>query len=148
MKNTLLTSFVLSLTLALSSGANAADTKDIIKHRVAVMEAIGGHFGATLSSMKDMRQFDGNQVFHAESVARLAKIAVDTFPAGSGDGKTKALPEIWEKPDAFTKAMDDFVAKAEEFAVAAKANDMKAYGGAAKALGQSCKGCHDDFKGK
>ena len=146
MKNTVLSSVALSLTLVMANGAYASDTKTIIKHREAVMEAVGGHFGAAFSTMRGMEQFDGNHVFHAESVARLAKIAVDIFPAGSGEGKTKALPAIWEKPEAFAKAMDDFVLKADAFAAAAKADDRKAYAAAAKELGGSCKGCHDDFK--
>ena len=148
MNKTLFTPVLLAILLALTSTANAANNKDIIKHRQAVMAAVGGHFGSALASMRGMPQFEDNHAFHAESLVRLAKISADTFPAGSGDGKTKSLPAIWEKPEAFSKAMDDFIAQAEKFAVAAKADDAKAYGAAAKGLGQSCKGCHDDFKEK
>ncbi len=131
--------------IALSSSPSFADTKAIIKHRQGVMEAIGGHFGATYASMRDMEQFAENRQFHAESVAKLAKIAAKTFPTGSGEGKTEALPAIWEKPERFQAAMDDFLLKADEFA-AASTKDLGSLAAAAKALGQSCKGCHDDFR--
>lgn len=147
MKITTLTS-VLLCSLLVATGAQAASNKSVIKHRQGIMEAIGGHFSAAFSSMRGMEQFDGNQSFHAESVARLAKISVDVFPAGSGDGKTKASAAIWEKPEAFRKAMDKFLLKADEFAAASKSNDIKTYAAAAKALGGTCKGCHDDFKEK
>ena len=147
MKITTLTSILLCATLA-SSGVTAANNKSVIKHRQAVMEAIGGHFGAAFSTMRGMEQFDENQTFHAEAVARLAKISAKTYPAGSGEGKTKASAAIWENPEDFQKAMDKFLLKADEFAAAAKTKDLKVYGAAAKALGGSCKGCHDDFKEK
>ena len=147
MKKTITASLLLS-TLALSGTLHAADNEAVIKHRVGVMEAIGGHFGAAFSSMRGMPQFNSNQVFHAESVARLATIAKDIFPEGSDKGKTKAKAAIWEQPEDFNKLMDDFILKAEAFATAAKANDLKAYGAAAKDLGGACKACHDDFKKK
>lgn len=126
----------------------AADNKAVIKHRHGVMEAIGGHFSAALATMGGPEQFQGNHVFHAESLARLAKISVDIFPAGSDKGKTKAKSAIWEQPEEFAAAMDKFLLKADEFASASASGDLKAYGAAAKALGGSCKGCHDDFKKK
>ncbi|MGK0499563.1 MAG: cytochrome c556 [Oceanicoccus sp.] len=144
----IMTIAAVSLMLATSPLTVADNTKMVIKHRQGVMEAIGGHFGAAFSSMRGMDQFNTNQVFHAESLAALAKISADTFPAGSGDGKTKASADIWEKPEEFKKAMDEFVAKANTFAAASKADDLAAYGEAAKALGKSCKGCHDNFKEK
>ncbi|ARN75913.1 c-type cytochrome [Oceanicoccus sagamiensis] len=147
MKIKTLTSVLLCAALA-STAATAANNKSVIKHRQAVMAAIGGHFGAAFSTMRGMEQFDENQIFHADAVARLAKISAKTYPAGSGEGKTKAKAEIWDKPEDFQKAMDEFVVKADEFAAAAKTKDLKVYGAAAKALGGSCKGCHDDFKAK
>ena len=139
---------VVLCSLLTTATVQAADNKAVIKHRQGVMEAIGGHFTAAYSSMGGMPAFNGNQVFHAESVARLAKIAVDVFPAGSGDGKTKAKSDVWDQPEDFKKAMDKFVTAADEFASASKSGDMAAYGAATKALGGSCKGCHDDFKDK
>lgn len=139
---------IIVCTVLASGGAFAADNKSIIKHRQGIMEAIGGHFTAAYSSMGGMPAFNANQTFHAESVARLSKIAVDVFPAGSGDGKTKAKAEIWSNPEGFKKAMDKFVMAAEDFAAASKSGDMASYGAATKALGGSCKNCHDDFKDK
>ncbi|MFA7553285.1 MAG: cytochrome c [Spongiibacteraceae bacterium] len=141
-------SAILLSTLLLSSQADAADNKSIIKHRQGIMGAISGHFSASMSSLRGMEQFNDNQVFHAESIARLAKISKESFPAGSGDGKTKAREEIWENSEGFAKEMDDFIAKADLFASAVKSGDQASFGKTAKALGQSCKSCHDDFKAK
>ncbi|GAB3099159.1 cytochrome c [Pseudomaricurvus hydrocarbonicus] len=124
----------------------SADVESQIKHREATMEAIGGHFSSVFATLKSPEALGDENQFHAESIARLARIAVERFPEGSGDGETDALPAIWEKPEEFKKAMDAFVTKADAFAVASKSGDLKSFAGAAKELGGTCKGCHDDFK--
>ncbi|MDY0006727.1 MAG: cytochrome c [Spongiibacteraceae bacterium] len=116
----------------------------VINHRKGVMEALGGHFGASLAIVKGESQFAGDRAFHADSIARLAKIAVDSYPEGSGTGKTKAKPEIWTQPAKFDEAMQTFVDAAQ--ALAAAGDDNKAYMASFKSLGESCKGCHDAFK--
>ena len=133
--------------LLITPVASADDNKSIIKHREAIMEGIAGHFSAAYVTLKGMDDFKANRQFHAESLARLAKIAPQTFPKGSGDGKTEALAAVWEKPEAFKEAMDTFITRADEFAIAST-QDEKSFGAAANALGKSCKGCHDDFKSK
>jgi cytochrome c556 len=42
--------------------------------------------------------------------------------------------------------MDQFVAAANQMAVAAESGDMGQVGPAMQALGKSCKGCHDDYR--
>ena len=131
---------------SLSGTAVYADNKSIIKHRQAVMAAIGGHTNALFLIAKGLDQFAGDRVMHAENLAALAKVSADTFPEGSSGGKTRSKPNIWTDKDEFKRMMDDFIVKADALSVAAKGQDSKAYGVALKALGGSCKSCHDDFK--
>lgn len=132
--------------ITLSSPGIAADSKAQIEHRKAIMEGTAGHLSAIFSTLKDPGKFAENFQFHAESLAVLAEIAVDTFPEGSGEGKTKASPDIWKKPDEFQQAMDKFLDKTEALVAAAKTEDISTLAAAAKEVGGSCKGCHDDFK--
>lgn len=129
-----------------STTTQAADVKAQIKHREATMEAIAGHFTAIMSTMKDPGEFAQDYQFHAESIARLSRIAAKTFPEGSDKGKTHAKSEIWDNPEKFKEAMETFQTRADAFADASKGDDPKAFAMAAKNLGGSCKGCHDDFK--
>jgi cytochrome c556 len=50
------------------------------------------------------------------------------FPKGSGPeaGKTRALPEIWSKPEDFTAAQKMFSDRAPKLLAAAKAKDVAA----------------------
>ncbi len=70
------------------------------------------------------------------------------FPAGSGPdaGKTRALPEIWKKPDDFTAAQKMFTDRAPKLLAAIKAKDTPGVQAAFKELGGACKNCHDTFR--
>ena len=70
------------------------------------------------------------------------------FPKGTGPeaGKTRALPEIWSKPDDFTAAQKLFTDKVGPLAAAVKARDVDAIGKAFREVGGSCKNCHDSFR--
>ncbi len=139
---------IVSLAMAsvVSISASAADVKSQIEHRQAIMEAIGGHFSAVFSTLKGPASEAANHQFHAETIARLAHMSRDVFPEGSDKGKTEAKADIWDKPDAFQEALDTFVTRADAFAAASKTGDRGELAKAAKNLGGSCKGCHDDFK--
>jgi cytochrome c556 len=68
------------------------------------------------------------------------------FPAGSHQGKTAALPVIWER-----KA--DFDARATKLAQDAKAaqtgiTDQASLQAAVQRVGQNCGGCHETYRRK
>ncbi|MBD3647221.1 MAG: cytochrome c, partial [Pseudomonadales bacterium] len=83
---------------------------------------------------------------HADAIADLAEVVPHCFPEGSGEGKTEALPVIWEEPEAFKQTMDDFVSAARGISEAAATGEMSEIGPAIDKLGQACKGCHDDYR--
>jgi cytochrome c556 len=71
------------------------------------------------------------------------------FPAGSGPQpglKTAAKPEIWTKPAEFQAAQIQLARAADGFQSAAAGGNVDAIRTAARALGGSCKNCHDQFR--
>jgi cytochrome c556 len=112
------------------------------KYREGVMRTVGGHMSSLAAILRGQIHLDNLQ-YHARGMADLAKIVPDVFPDGSGVSKSEALPSVWEKPDEFKAAMEKFVKAANDMSAAAQGGDMSAIGPAMKALGQSCKGCHD-----
>ena len=137
--------FILVLSIVMFGNALYADSGAEIKYRESVMEVVGGHMhsiGAILKGRVHMSDLN----FHAQGMKRIATIVPHVFPAGSSEGKTEALASIWEKPVEFQAAVDKFVDAANGMALATEAGDMAAVGPAVRALGGSCKGCHDDFK--
>ena len=105
--------------------ANSADAK-AIKAAVAAKD-----YTAVETKAKDI-------------MGRAEQIAL--FPKGSQTGKTRAKPEIWEKPDNFVKTAKHLGETAGELAAAAKSGDDAAVEAKFKALSDTCGSCHKTFR--
>ena len=70
------------------------------------------------------------------------------FPAGTGPeaGKTRALAEIWARPEDFKAAQKVFSDAAPKLLAAANASDLNAVKSTYGDLGKACKNCHDTFR--
>ena len=70
------------------------------------------------------------------------------FPKGTGPeaGKTRALPEIWSKPDDFAAATKMLEERAPNVLAAVKTKDADAVNKSVRELGGACKNCHDNFR--
>lgn len=83
----------------------------------------------------------------ADTLKQLAAEPFNHFPANSISGKSRAKPEIWSQPAKFQADKDAFLKAVSELNLAAHRGDLavikKNYG----AVAQSCKSCHDAFRG-
>ena len=69
------------------------------------------------------------------------------FPEGTQTGRdTKAKKEIWSDRAGFEKAAAAMVVAAERLGDAAKSGDKAAFAAAFQTVGQSCGGCHRNYK--
>ena len=129
------------LTLLLASSATLAD-EGAADYRHHTMEAIGGHTTAVFDILQGKVPHQAHLAAHASAIAEMAAIAHTLFPEGSIGGHAKAA--IWEQPEVFAERIKAFQEAAPAFRDAiVGGGDI---GPAAQALGQACKGCHDDFK--
>ncbi|MEO5586553.1 MAG: cytochrome c [Novosphingobium sp.] len=86
----------------------------------------------------------------AQTLATFAPQVNRWFPRGSGKetgAKTGALPAIWQQTPRFNASAAQFVAAATGLQRAAATGDAARVRAAFPAVGASCKGCHDTFKG-
>lgn len=135
-----------ALAAVLAPASPAVAKEPIADYRHAIMEAIGGHTGALKEIITGKVPFEASARVHAEALAALAKMSEPLFPPGSGKD-SHARPEIWEKPEAFAKAMAAFQRAAADLGGQAGAAPA-AMAPAFEALVKSCKNCHDDFRKK
>lgn len=126
------------LPLAAQSGE-----EDIIKYRRNVMKAVAGHMGASGAIVQGKVNYKGDLADHAKALQALMRDIPGLFPKDSDFGETNALDAVWSKRAEFDKRAKDAGAKAAAFAKAAQGGDA---GAAFKALGETCKGCHKDFR--
>ena len=82
----------------------------------------------------------------AKDIMGTAEKVPSLFPKGSTQGKTKAKPEIWAKPDEFSRDAKNLAKAASELADAAKAGDEAAVTAKVKAVGDACGNCHKAFR--
>jgi cytochrome c556 len=142
--STLPTLFLL-LALAMPAGAETS-AENAIKYRHAVMDAMAGHtsaFSMIAFGMVDHPEFLQS---HANALADAGAQLKILFPEGSGEGETDALPAIWEEPEKFAASIEEAEKATAALSDAAASGDRKAIVGAFKALGQSCKGCHESYR--
>jgi cytochrome c556 len=139
--------FVIASVLAVAAAGTALAQGSAIEQRQALFKEMGKATGPVGAMLQGKAPFDAAPVKAA--LALYADHAVklkDLFPADSKEGKTEALPAIWEKNAEFLAIFDKL--KADSDAAAAAITDeatFKAEMG--KVLG-NCGACHDSFRVK
>lgn len=148
---TLIAGASLALSALAQQAAPPAPGTQAINVRKAVFTLIGSGFKPVGEVLQGHAAYDADTVQKsAARVAFLAQYLNDVFPDNSSSGDTKARPEIWTNRADFDKRVKDFqdhtaalvqVAQSEK-----SANDT--FKTAAAAVGQDCKGCHENYKVK
>ena len=123
-----------------------------IEARQAVMKLYGYHIGILSAMAKGKMDYDADLASEvANNLLAVNSLGQSTlWPQGSDDAnpenaENRALPAIWEtypKVAEKGKALNEAVV-----AMAAEAgNGLDALKGSIGAVGEGCKGCHDDFR--
>jgi cytochrome c556 len=132
------------------AGALLADasTKDLMKARHDHYHKLGDAFKKVRDEVRGS-QPDMAGVRHAAQFINDASVNQGKwFPAGTGPdaGKTRALAEIWSRPQEFEAAQKAFSNAAPKLLAAANANDAGAVKKQFGEVGKACKNCHDTFR--
>ena len=134
------------------SGASAADDPaKVIGYRQAVMKGLAAHITAVAMVAKGEVSYAGHVAGHAQSMAALAKLIPEVFPAGSEKAEgveTEAKPEVWKEWDKFAAAAKTLEEQSAKLAEVAAGGDVAAIGAQLGEVGKACGGCHDPFRVK
>ncbi len=137
--------------LALSAPASAqfAKPEDAIKYRQSAFSVMGTHFGRVGAMANGKAPFDAKAAAeNAAVVAEMAKLPWAAFGPGTGEGKSKAMAEIWTEQAKFKEGADKLVAESAKLEAAAKTGNLDALKTAFAATAGTCKSCHDSFRNK
>jgi len=150
----------LSVCVALTLGAGAgyatsvlaqAKPEQMVKQRQAAMTLQGKYFGPLNGMATGKAPFNKDiAIRDAGYLEVLSNMAWDGFDPSTKDttAKTRALPAIYENDAKFKEYQDHFKTGATKLLAAAKAGDEGEFKAAAKQVGQSCGGCHKEFRAK
>ena len=126
----------------------AQSARDLQKARHDHYHELGDAF----KTVRDLTRADAPDMAKIQAAAQIINEAsIDQgrwFPAGTGPeaGKTRALAEIWKRPQDFTAAQKVFSDAAPKLLAAANAKDVNAVKSTYGELGKACKNCHDTFR--
>jgi cytochrome c556 len=136
---TVIASVFLSMTSVAHEGATGVikERMDRFKQNKEAMKKIKGNLSddAALIAQK------------ASEIEAWANEMVNFFPEGSNQAPSEALPIIWKEFDRFTElANANAKAAANLKTLAQSGADTNTLINGFKALGKTCKDCHNDFK--
>jgi cytochrome c556 len=128
-------------------GVTAWAADDIIKTREADMKEMGKSLKA-IKGIIDSGGSAADVVAPANKIAEVAGLIPSLFPKGSDQGKTGALPAIWENWDDFTKHADSLKNEATMLASAGQSGDLATVRAQFDKTAKECGACHKDFRKK
>jgi cytochrome c556 len=146
---------VLAITLgALATSAGAEmKVEDAIKFRQSGYAFMAWNMGKIKAQViENPASFNKDQVqAAANAIAAIANSGMGAlYVPGSDQGKgwadTRVKPELFQKGDEVKKAATAFNKEANELAKVAAGGDVAAIAAQFGKVGQTCKGCHDDFR--
>lgn len=137
-----------AVTLAATLAVAAPPAATTIATRQANFKKIGG----AMKTIKDELGGSADKakmLAAAKTIAATGRVQGQLFPAGTGPSsgvETDALPAIWTSRATFDAGMKKMVAEADKLVAVAGSGDSAAVGAQFRALGGSCKSCHDQFR--
>jgi len=117
-----------------------------IEYRQSVMSSIASTRGLLTAVVDDEVPYRNHLLEHAVSLNRLAVLAADIFPAGSGGDNTRARDEIWEDTEEFKAALTAFQNASSELLESVYTGDLNAIQDDIGSVGRTCSGCHRPFR--
>ncbi|MDY0037952.1 MAG: cytochrome c [Zoogloea oleivorans] len=144
---------VLLFTAASASMAQQAPKPEqVIKWRQSVYQVLAWNNGRIKNNVEG--SYNKDEVIRAaNAIAAIANSGLGAlYPAGTETGKgwreTTVKPELFTETAKAGEAAKKFITESNELAKLAATGDAAAVKVQFGKLGQTCKGCHDDFRKK
>ena len=131
--------------------AFSQNAEDIVKYRINIMKAIGGHISVIAANVKGKVDIQEDIKTHSQALhITIKSINIEkNFPPKTSHKeieKSRALEDIWINKEEFNIAMQNSILAAKNLSDIANAGDKNAVGKALGALGKTCGACHKKFR--
>jgi len=138
---------------ALALPAFAQDDDDLrkaVEVRQGMYKLYGNYIGPLGGMARGKMDYDAETAQRAaESLAAVASIdRSGFFPEGTSSNDiddSEALPALWENMDDVTERFDELESATQELAASA-GDGLDALKQSVGRVGQTCKGCHDEYR--
>ena len=121
--------------------------KGIVKERMQLMKSYAASMKAINVELRDMASVNYILInAEANKIAESSQTIMELFPPGSGAGVSEASPKIWQKPEDFKKIIEDLKQAARTLAQSTGTGAPKLVIENFRALGGTCKNCHQKYR--
>lgn len=144
---------VMMMLLGLGSSLNVSahdGATGVVKQRMEAMSDMGDAMKAMASMVKGKQAFEPALFIQSgETIAKHSDMIPELFPAGSMEGKSEAVPAIWQQWDDFfslgyrTKTDAEALVK-----MAQEGSELRPLTKQFVKLANDCKACHKDYRKK
>ncbi|MCE0732100.1 cytochrome c [Halomonas sp. G15] len=143
----------LSAALALPLAVQAAEPEDAIDYRQSALSVMAWQLGPMGDMAQGDIEYDAEEfATRANNLAAVAHLPWEGFMEGTlqgddHDAETDALAKIADDWEGFEEKQETFKQEAATLAqMVEDGEEFNALRGQVGAVGNSCKGCHDDFR--
>ena len=140
---------IAALAVAQTPPAGPTPAERAIEYRQAVYKVVAGNFGPLAQVAQGKAPFDAAKARrNAERLAAIAAFLPDAYPDISKEGKTRAMPEVWTNRAEFDRRIAEFGEHTRALAVVTARSETATdeFKAAIGAVGNDCKGCHENFR--
>ncbi|MBV8048848.1 MAG: cytochrome c [Paludibacterium sp.] len=141
MKKLLLTMLLTTLAVPTLAGPGGAERQQAFKKILLQFEPMG----IVVRGRAPYNKADF--IMHADALKQIAGQPFTLFAPNSIDAKSRAKPEIWSQPAKFQAAKDALLKSVTDLDAAAHNADLATIRRQYDVVAQSCKNCHDSFRG-
>lgn len=135
----------------IATGAVAATPQETIAARQQHYKQLGRAFKIVNDELRKPAPALAIVRPYAAAIERFGPLLQGLFPAGTGPEagvKTAAKPEIWTNRVDFARKAADFRTAGSALARVSRGTNVAAITAATRAVGGTCKNCHDSFRAK
>ena len=123
--------------------------KGIVKERMQLMKSYAASMKAINVELRNITSVNYILInAEANKIAESSQTIMGLFPPGSGAGVSEASPKIWQKPEDFKKIIEDLKQAARKLAQSTGTGVPKLVIANFRALGGTCKNCHQKYRVK
>jgi cytochrome c556 len=141
MKKILLLGLLAMTSLPVLAAPGGAERQQAFKKMMLSFEPMG-------MMMRGSTPYNKNAfIKQADALKLTAAQPFTLFAANSIDSHSRAKPEIWSQPAKFKSDQDNFLKAVNDLNGAAHSGDLNSIKKHYDVVAQSCKTCHDSFRG-
>ena len=123
--------------------------KGVVKERMQLMKSYAASMKKINKELRDKTSVNYVLIkLEANDIVENSRKVMELFPPGSGGGMSEASLKIWQQPSDFKKIIEDLKQAARKLAQSTGTGVPKLVIENFRALGGTCKNCHQKYRVK